>query len=333
MAKKCQCYKSLKQTDAQCTYNAKEDSNFCGVHRNCHPEKIGFKKEVNKIRVIKKVKPAPVPVPVPVPATTKKKVVKKRLVHSEEKATEKDGKVIAKIVPVPIVSEKKAVKKRPVHSEEKATKKEDKMIKKAKTVSVSVPVLSKKIAEKEKKAHPTKNKEVQMVVLVPSEGEVSPSIAEMYQDDVRVRQILNVGEHRLKLITKLPPNAKNLPDLPKSTYPKSILGLFCDDKYSNMGYVTELLLRFPVIDYEALKTAVSYFTTKIPPNSPDVVDFIKKVRNTRAKILAMNCGTLQYDTAVQSKGVVGHPDIMTSTDIFEVKTSGYVNRKNWQYFI
>jgi hypothetical protein len=53
---RCNCYKSLQQTNVQCPYNAKPGSMYCGVHRLCN---------VNLIRWVGDGPEQPVPIPVP----------------------------------------------------------------------------------------------------------------------------------------------------------------------------------------------------------------------------------------------------------------------------
>lgn len=56
----CQCAKNLREKTIQCIHPAKQESNFCGIHRNCKTSVV----QPVKQRPITYVQPAHVPVPV-----------------------------------------------------------------------------------------------------------------------------------------------------------------------------------------------------------------------------------------------------------------------------
>lgn len=44
MKRRCQCYKSINETNVQCSHPAKDESDYCGIHKRCNQDKINFKK-------------------------------------------------------------------------------------------------------------------------------------------------------------------------------------------------------------------------------------------------------------------------------------------------
>jgi endonuclease IV len=151
---------------------------------------------------------------------------------------------------------------------------------------------------------------------------------------VRVREALDVSECRAALRGKLPRDAAAAPEYPRVSYPQAILRHFAGgESYATLGLVTEHLLRREAIDRAALEEVLREFTPNALPPRASLESYLQKVRATRAQVLALAEGErLQYDTVVRGKGVEGHPDIRTSADVFEVKTSGNL-RKSWPYFV
>lgn len=150
---------------------------------------------------------------------------------------------------------------------------------------------------------------------------------------IRVREVLGHADCSSALRGKLPTGVNIIPEYPKSTYPLPILKLFeTADKYSYLGLVTEYLLRETIINRDALERVLRQFTHNLLPTNANVDKFLDKVNKTKNLMLALIHEPLQYETVVSGKGVEGHPDARTSTDLFEVKTSGRLNDQ-WMQFL
>jgi endonuclease IV len=149
---------------------------------------------------------------------------------------------------------------------------------------------------------------------------------------IRVRKALEDSTLRQKLRFKLPPKEYiKLPDDLKHTYPQSIIKLL-PNTYTDFGIVTEILLRGPVTSARLAELA------QIPQKTLNLAStrkYLENVETTHQLLLGLiGDETPIYDHEIRYDGcnIIGHPDITTSTQIFEVKTSGKL-KESWLSFL
>ena len=168
---------------------------------------------------------------------------------------------------------------------------------------------------------------------------------------LRIRQLLDslTKEQTASLKKLLPPASKiKCPTLEQLPYPSILLTkLNTPNKYSIIGLVVEELLKEDSPTVDTLLTAIEPHY----PLRPSIVESIRKsvtippfltaIQMTRALLITKAKGTLQYNrvlSGTQLEGLSspsrleGHPDILTETQIFEVKVTGEL-KKNWLYFL
>jgi deoxyribonuclease-4 len=160
----------------------------------------------------------------------------------------------------------------------------------------------------------------------------------------RVREVLGDSDFCRKLRGKLPKEAMEIPDCKKPLYPSSVVKELPEDnycsKYSYLGIITEELLQSDIIDKTNLSKICFEVTnvrlTDKTLNSSTTSRFIENIKNTKNIInsLTENDGIIYYNKSItrDSCKVEGHPDILTNTQIFEIKTTGQL-KKNWNYFL
>jgi len=157
---------------------------------------------------------------------------------------------------------------------------------------------------------------------------------------LRVRNILsNADGESLKALKKMLPKHA-VPDVATAKYPAALLSaLPKDESYSLLGCITEELLRSSVINFETLCSCVKKWwpdateeTNAKLLKSKTTEPFLDLVRTTKVAMDAVVRGSLRFDTAVSYKGVEGHPDFQTETQLFEVKLTGLLE-KNWTDFL
>ena len=157
---------------------------------------------------------------------------------------------------------------------------------------------------------------------------------------LRVRNILsNADGESLKALKKLLPKHA-VPAVATAKYPAALLSaLPKDESYSLLGCITEELLRSSVINFETLCSCVKKWWPEATEEtnakllkSKTTEPFLDLVRATKAAMDKVVRGSLRFDTAVSYKGVEGHPDFQTETQLFEVKLTGLLE-KNWTDFL
>lgn len=164
---------------------------------------------------------------------------------------------------------------------------------------------------------------------------------------IRVRQLLSALNpvERAELKKLLPAKlATNPPAEPEGTrYPAALLSaLPKEESYSLLGWITEDLLHYvPAnITMETLATvikgrwseATAEAIAKIA-KSKTTEPYLDHLRETRKKIRIAARGEFQYEAEVGTGGpVVGHPDIRTPSQVFEVKMTGQL-KQNWIDFL
>jgi deoxyribonuclease-4 len=140
------------------------------------------------------------------------------------------------------------------------------------------------------------------------------------------------------------------PPEPEGTrYPAALLSaLPHDDAYALLGWITEDLLRLPPaeITQAALDAAITtrcaaHCDYAVPPaalakvaKSKTTTPYMEHLRGTRRQIRFAARGDIHPDEAEVGTGgpVVGHPDMRTATQLFEIKMTGQL-KKNWPDFL
>lgn len=160
---------------------------------------------------------------------------------------------------------------------------------------------------------------------------------------LRVRQILSSTDvHTKAALKKMLPPKLAMPAVETKPYPPAILKLFPKaDQYSLLGCLAEDLLRKPAATLETLNLCpilrryaptAKDFTTLVAAGQPTTKDFLKSLQITRQKMEAVANGYFQYDQVLAAEFVQGHPDVLTPTQVFEVKLTGYL-QGNWPDFL
>lgn len=160
----------------------------------------------------------------------------------------------------------------------------------------------------------------------------------------RVREILKAfkAKDRKKAVSFLPSQSEVCPiDLTTFRYPNALLGVLPkDEKYSLLGLISEDLLQMTSKNISVTSLCVVLADKYgIPTDSIAKVkkskttsDFLGHIIETRKKLENVNNGYFLYDQELSNNLVQGHPDIMTKTQIFEIKCTGQLE-KNWTDFI
>jgi deoxyribonuclease-4 len=160
---------------------------------------------------------------------------------------------------------------------------------------------------------------------------------------IRVRALLSAlnSVEKSALCKLLPPKVKTAPEEPEGTrYPAALLAaLTKGEQYSLAGNITEELLYFPVehITTDLLKKTVAKWCPVAPIDkilvSKTTEPYLQHVRATRIKMRAVATLPFSYHAEVGTGGpVVGHPDMRTATEIFEIKMTGKL-KENWVDFL
>lgn len=162
---------------------------------------------------------------------------------------------------------------------------------------------------------------------------------------IRVRQLLSSlnSVERAELKKLLPPKLK-VPEEPDGVkYPSAILSnLPHGEQYSLAGFITEDLLHYPPIQITQ-ETLNSVIRNRWPAVTDEALAKIAKskttepylahIRETRKKLRFAARGDFRIEEEVGSGGiVVGHPDMRTPTQIFEIKMTGQL-KQNWVDFL
>lgn len=158
---------------------------------------------------------------------------------------------------------------------------------------------------------------------------------------IRVRSAIADSDLRRKLRGKVPREAFAVPECAKPTYPTSLLRVFPDDnigRYAYLGIITEQLLQYEHVDSEVLSMVCLRNSIVIPDKVLSLATtkrYIQNVNITRKLIEeASSEETLHYDVELTQADcdVAGHPDIVTRSQIFEVKTTGQL-KSGWADFV
>jgi deoxyribonuclease-4 len=165
---------------------------------------------------------------------------------------------------------------------------------------------------------------------------------------LRVRQLLStLNPVETAALKKLLPRKLTCPEEPEGTrYPAALLSALPDgEQYSLLGFITEDLLRYVPVDINAT-TLTAVLAERAPEVTEDAVakilkskttePYLEHLRKTRIKLrIASRGGPPGPESEIGDPAIgplVGHPDMRTATQVFEIKMTGQL-RKNWPDFI
>lgn len=151
---------------------------------------------------------------------------------------------------------------------------------------------------------------------------------------VRVLEALTDAALRRQLRKKVPTD--EIPELDTIAYPMSLVKLF-PEKYVTLGILTEFMIR-PNGEANIQKLCKDLLDLDVPDKVIKVAStkaFLESVQATRQKIKSIIGDEPFYtnkEIAVDGCSIVGHPDLVTKHDIFEVKTTGRL-KEGWTMFL
>lgn len=169
----------------------------------------------------------------------------------------------------------------------------------------------------------------------------------MSLEQLRVRHILsNLDTENRRELLKLIPKKYQYKDLDTRlktiNYPSALLAqLPSGDSYGILGHIAEHMLRFNTIDIttDNLINTAQKFVSTLDENSQKKIQtskttesFLTALKQTRHRLNFFLDSSAQFEPTLASGHVQGHPDIVTSTRIFEIKLTGQL-QKNWQDFL
>lgn len=161
-------------------------------------------------------------------------------------------------------------------------------------------------------------------------------------EPIRVRALLSqLNTVERTALKKLMPRGLSVPEEPNGVrYPAALLAaLPKGEEYSLAGHITEDMLRLPPVEVTADRL-VTVATARYPTlNAAKVLaskttePYLEHIRQTRMKIRLAARGVIRGEEEVGTGGpVVGHPDMRTADQIFEIKMTGQL-KQNWPDFL
>lgn len=154
---------------------------------------------------------------------------------------------------------------------------------------------------------------------------------------IRIRELLKqLSKTFRQNLVKLLPKCIKKCSFGRSSYPTAILKQFpSETKYSLLGLITEELLKLSgksitsgALRKVTLEIANIDITDKAL-KSKTTVDFLKRV-SCMANMLCVP--GKQYNPEISCGDIIGHPDIMVDTVVYEIKTSGQI-KEYWMDFM
>jgi deoxyribonuclease-4 len=161
---------------------------------------------------------------------------------------------------------------------------------------------------------------------------------------MRVRQILSSLDSASKAeLKKLLPIKPTVPEATTAGYPSMLLNqLPKEESYALLGHIAEHLLRLPhaSITVDALLATTKLFV-------PDLTEVSEtKIRASKTTQPFLDClittrkgvesvlreGPVKFEEEVSVGHVSGHPDMYTTTQVFEMKLTGML-KENWVSFL
>ena len=146
---------------------------------------------------------------------------------------------------------------------------------------------------------------------------------------IRVREALSNSVLRGKLIHKIPKNAMKKPELNQQTVNPNELRKHLPNTYSDLGIMTEYLLRTDVHNIET--QLLQRFPASVVQH-PSTQKYIAAVNQTRTLLHAQEPFKYDQELSQPDCPVIGHPDILSDTTIYEVKTTNNLVM-SWSYFL
>ena len=163
---------------------------------------------------------------------------------------------------------------------------------------------------------------------------------------LRVRQILEgMDSVQRASLKKLLPRGLKMPEAETARYPSALLGCFPDgETYSYLGIVAEHMLRLPAgeINVDALVRvsaavcpsfgAVQEGKVRKSVTTAPFLECLVATRQALEGVLLGPASALEFEPAITSGSVEGHPDMKNRTQVFEVKLTGML-KANWTSFL
>lgn len=163
---------------------------------------------------------------------------------------------------------------------------------------------------------------------------------------MRVRQILSSlsADDRAKLKRTVPKDALQPPEgLKTLPYPATVLACFPRTEcHAAAGILAEEMLRLPaeamtmqnlIRGIKVLNPALNFGQIQHVKTHKTTEPFLASLAETRRRLDdALNGEVPLYNQVLESGQVQGHPDILSATQVFEVKFTGLLE-KNWPDFI
>lgn len=165
---------------------------------------------------------------------------------------------------------------------------------------------------------------------------------------IRVRKIINylntLTRNQLKsLLPKGVVRDETIKEIPNVKYPTGLLSVLPkEESYSTLGRIAESMLQRPSVTINLktlLETTVEHYAELSDTDKAKITKsvttqhFIDRLVATRKQLEeAFNSDVPEYEPTVNRQHVQGHPDIKTSTKVFEVKLTGQV-QENWLDFL
>jgi deoxyribonuclease-4 len=160
---------------------------------------------------------------------------------------------------------------------------------------------------------------------------------------LRVREILDSLDTGAKAqLKKLLPKGLKMPEAETQPYPSALLAAFPKEmSYSLLGLVAEELVKLPV-DQITMDYLLEVTSTHPLIDDGDCLrkvrmskttgPFLESLQETRRKLESAKRGDLQHNRVLQYDAVQGHPDLLSPTQVFEVKLTGLL-KQSWTYFL
>jgi deoxyribonuclease-4 len=160
---------------------------------------------------------------------------------------------------------------------------------------------------------------------------------------LRVREILDSLDTGSKAqLKKLLPKGLKMPEVETQPYPSALLAAFPKEmSYSLLGLVAEELVKLPV-DQITLEYLLEVTSTHPLIDDGDCLrkvrmskttgPFLESLQETRRRLEAIKKGDLQHNRVLQYDTVQGHPDLLSPTQVFEVKLTGLL-KQSWTAFL
>lgn len=141
----------------------------------------------------------------------------------------------------------------------------------------------------------------------------------------RVRQLISIPDIRTKLVKLIPSSYFNFDfDDFKGKYPSSLIKEL-PNTYSEFGIITECVLQEDEISLETLSRITNKVSgiklSKKVLSLKSTIRYLETLQNMKEKMIDELSDNFVYDSVFSCGEIEGHPDIVCSNDICEIKTS------------